>query len=114
MQRIALWDAINRVVVASGGDPGNTSVARQRAVVEVERIVAEIEAEIPMLLEALDRIQRVSDYTITSHAARDRIAAWIGDVARAALRGDKRVLRNLYDEMDCRVLSGPAPGADRS
>lgn len=41
--RIALWDAINRVVAASGGNPGNTSVARQHAVVEVERIVAEIE-----------------------------------------------------------------------
>ena len=38
--RVALWDAINRVVSASGGDPGNTSVARQKAVVEVERIVA--------------------------------------------------------------------------
>lgn len=42
--RVVLWDAINRIVAASGGSPGNTSVARQRAVVEVERIVTEIEA----------------------------------------------------------------------
>lgn len=39
--RVALWDAINRYVVACGGDPlrhvyGNT--ARQKAVAEVERI----------------------------------------------------------------------------
>lgn len=40
--RVALWDAINRVVSASGGDPSNTSVARQKAVVEVERIVASL------------------------------------------------------------------------
>ncbi len=41
-QKVALWDAINRVVAASGGDPGNTSVARQKAVVEVESVVARI------------------------------------------------------------------------
>lgn len=40
-RRVALWDAINRYVVACGGDPsrhvyGNT--ARMKAVAEVERI----------------------------------------------------------------------------
>ena len=39
LQRVPLWDAINEVVSASGGDPGNSSVARQRAVVAVERVV---------------------------------------------------------------------------
>lgn len=42
-----LWDAINAVVVASGGNPGNTSVARQRAVVEVEDAVRYINAHRP-------------------------------------------------------------------
>lgn len=35
-----LWDAINAVVVASGGSAGNTSTARQNAVVKVERAIA--------------------------------------------------------------------------
>jgi hypothetical protein len=37
--RVPLWDAINDVVVASGGSASNTSVARQKAVVLVERAV---------------------------------------------------------------------------
>jgi hypothetical protein len=39
LARVPPWDAINDVVVASGGNAGNTSVARQRAVVAVERAV---------------------------------------------------------------------------
>lgn len=42
-QIVRLWDAINAVVTASGGNPGNTSVARQRAVVAVESVVTGIE-----------------------------------------------------------------------
>lgn len=37
--RVALWDAINAFVAASGGDTGNTSSARRDAVVLVDRIV---------------------------------------------------------------------------
>ena len=37
--RVALWDAINAVVAASGGDTGNTSSARMDAVVWVDRVV---------------------------------------------------------------------------
>lgn len=43
-QRIAVWEAINQVVRASGGDPSNTSLARQRAVVLVERALDAIAA----------------------------------------------------------------------
>jgi hypothetical protein len=39
---VELWDAINRVVTASGGNAGNTSVARQKAVVGVERVVGDL------------------------------------------------------------------------
>lgn len=42
---VKLWDAINRVVETSGGNTGNTSVARQKAVIEVERIVAALRGE---------------------------------------------------------------------
>lgn len=37
---VDIWDAINDVVVASGGSAGNTSTARQNAVVKVERAIA--------------------------------------------------------------------------
>lgn len=37
--RVELWDAINAVVAASGGDTGNTGVSRQKAVVLVEGVV---------------------------------------------------------------------------
>lgn len=43
-QQVRLWDAINGVVAASGGNVGNTSIARQKAVVVTEKVVAEIEA----------------------------------------------------------------------
>jgi len=44
--RVKLWDAINRYVIACGGDPskhvyGNTT--RQRAVAEVEQVVRDVE-----------------------------------------------------------------------
>lgn len=43
---IDLWDAINDIVVASGGNPGNTSTARQLAVARVEKAIRQkIEAE---------------------------------------------------------------------
>lgn len=41
--RVRLWEAINAVVVASGGDPANVSVARQLAVVAVERVMEDVE-----------------------------------------------------------------------
>jgi len=37
-----LWDALHTLVMASGGNPGNTSVARQLAVIETENAVAAI------------------------------------------------------------------------
>lgn len=46
-QRVTLWDAINRVVAASGGNPGDTSVARQKAVAEVESVVSRLTADAP-------------------------------------------------------------------
>lgn len=42
-QKRALWDAINKYVVACGGDPGKRvygNVTRMEAVVEVERALA--------------------------------------------------------------------------
>jgi len=39
--QVELWDAINAVVAASGGR-SNTSVARQKAVADVERAVSAI------------------------------------------------------------------------
>lgn len=58
-QRIDLWDAIGRVVQASGGDPGNTSVARQRAVVEVEGIIYSIAKERDALIKERDELGRL-------------------------------------------------------
>jgi hypothetical protein len=43
-QRVALWDAIGRVVEASGGNNSNTSIARQVAIAEVERVINRVEA----------------------------------------------------------------------
>jgi hypothetical protein len=60
-QQVALWDAINRVIVASGGNPGNTSVARQRAVIEVERVVAETSSPLRLALtEALSVLRAIN------------------------------------------------------
>lgn len=39
---VKFWDAINAVVVASGGSAENTSVARQNAVVRVEKALADL------------------------------------------------------------------------
>jgi hypothetical protein len=39
---VEFWDAINAVVVASGGSAENTSVARQKAVVRVEKALADL------------------------------------------------------------------------
>lgn len=41
-KHVELWDAINDVVKASGGNPGCTSVERQKAVVRVERALEAI------------------------------------------------------------------------
>lgn len=45
-ERVRLWDAINSYAQACGGDTSShrTGVARQRAVVAVERAVSDIEA----------------------------------------------------------------------
>jgi hypothetical protein len=61
-QRIALWDAVNMVVAASGGNVANTSVARQKAVVEVERAVDEIAVRVtapPWLSDAAEALGEV-------------------------------------------------------
>lgn len=58
-QQVKLWDAINDVVAASGGNTGNTSVARQRAVVAVEREIEAIEirhTEPPWLSDAAEAL----------------------------------------------------------
>lgn len=39
---VTIWDAINKVVEASGGDPSNTSVRRQVAVVDVHAALREV------------------------------------------------------------------------
>jgi len=44
-QRVALWDAVNRYMVACGGSESSTTVERQMAVVGVERAVAAIVTE---------------------------------------------------------------------
>ena len=61
-QRVKLWEAINAVVAASGGNTGNTSVARQKAVVEVEREIEAIEirhAAPPWLADAAEALGEV-------------------------------------------------------
>ena len=84
-QRVALWDAINRVVAASGGNTACTSVARQLAVVEVDRAVdaavAELETERNDLRRALRRLRAAvrdlavrvedADCACTEHSTRD-------------------------------------------
>lgn len=88
--RVALWDAINRVVAASGGNPGNTSVARQRAVVDVERVVAAIKEEAAgALVEALSVLRsiRANIHTLTDEWGRET-----GDKQRAAVAELERVI----------------------
>lgn len=44
-EHVELWEAINDVVVASGGSASCTSVARQKAVVRVENAVLALMAK---------------------------------------------------------------------
>lgn len=44
-EHVELWDAINDVVIASGGSASCTSVARQKAVVRVENAVRALVAK---------------------------------------------------------------------
>jgi|GEM_PF-3834191 hypothetical protein len=45
-QKVELWDAVNSYAQACGGDTKTTNPARERAVVQVERIVYKI-AKLP-------------------------------------------------------------------
>ena len=74
-EHAALWDAVNRIVVASGGSSANTSVRRQKAVVEVEAVVeaALVRARADALREAaticLAEIA-LTPFDATSHVAK--------------------------------------------
>lgn len=87
---VALWDAINRVVEASGGDPSNTSVARQKAVVEVERAVETRVKEI-----AGEKLQRayaeIRKQTFGSKVVFDREICELADKEVSNLEGDDNV-----------------------
>lgn len=54
LERVALWEAINAVVYASGGKD-TTSVARQKAVVLVEQAVDEL------IRSALEKAEKTDD-----------------------------------------------------
>lgn len=43
-QKVEFWFWVNEIVLASGGRDDDTSVERQKAVVEIERIIAEVES----------------------------------------------------------------------
>lgn len=74
--RVELWDAINAVVVASGGSESSTGVARQKGVVRVESAV-----------DALVDAARA-----TAHAAGYAEAVADVDALRAALTEARAVL----------------------
>lgn len=63
LEHVALWDAINAVVEASGGDAGNTSNRRQIAVVAVEKALVALMRSAPApqprpsLIDAINRAQ---------------------------------------------------------
>lgn len=90
--RVELWDAINRVVGASGGNSGNTSVARQRAVVEVERAVERIAR-----LTSGSRVRGEGDdiTAVQLERAVDRIAA-----LESAAAADKARIAELEAERE--------------
>lgn len=65
-QRVELWNAIARVVEASGGSNSRVTVERQLAVALVERVVADIEKTAAgryqgALVELLDGIEVVRE-----------------------------------------------------
>jgi len=64
---VALWDAVNRVVAASGRDPGNTSVERQLAVVAVEQAVSAMLGAVCAAV-VLERDQARANARILAHA----------------------------------------------
>jgi hypothetical protein len=85
-QHVAIWDAINEVVAASGGSTSTTNIARQKAVVSVERALREA---LVQATSALDRLrERVFGWSMTS---------MLGEDASQALR---MVLRWIDEERE--------------
>lgn len=64
---VSLWDAISRVVTASGGDAGCTSNERQQAVVEVESVIAEMLAHRLRDAETIERELSRAAHAVTSY-----------------------------------------------
>ena len=82
--QLPLWDAVSNVVAACGGNVSNTSVARQKAVVEVNNVVREaifqaVEQERRAIAEAIvARAKELKRSTIAGAA----VAEIAGKVAR--------------------------------
>lgn len=64
---IAFWDGINAIVRASGGSDACTNVARQKAVVDVERALGNLcKADREPLVQAVIELSRyVSAFAVT-------------------------------------------------
>lgn len=80
-QRVVLWNAINRLVVASGGSDSSTSVRRQHAVVDIERVIKSILAAKDAEIAELRAIAEEAIHEIDCA----RVSTAIGDGFRARL-----------------------------
>lgn len=83
-ERVKLWDAVNRVVKASGGATDNTSYARQRSVIVLEGTVDEMmDKRAQKAYDLLHRIWREGPNLFSERASshlRSEIAAAIEEV----------------------------------
>jgi len=105
---VKLWDAINAVVAASGGDTGNTSTARQIAVVAVDGVLADFAREY-VLLAGNESLREIADVERLYEKTRHR--KFTTEIAMLRQRVERRI-RGAQSKCGKWIRSNALPSLD--